>query len=46
MFKEWFERECQGEQNAVVQSLNTSELETLLQACCASTTPIVHRYPL
>ena len=43
MFKEWFERDCQGEQNAVVQSLNTNELGILLRACCAYSTPIVHR---
>ena len=44
MFKEWYERDCQGEQTAVVQSLNNDELEVLLKSCCAYTTPIVHRF--
>uniref|UniRef100_A0A914HD06 UDP-N-acetylglucosamine transferase subunit ALG14 n=1 Tax=Globodera rostochiensis TaxID=31243 RepID=A0A914HD06_GLORO len=44
MFKEWYERECQGEQNAVIQSIDPDELEELLRTCCAyGPTPVIHR---
>ncbi|KAI3415784.1 UDP-N-acetylglucosamine transferase subunit [Globodera pallida] len=44
MFKEWYERECQGEQNAVIQSIDADELEELLRTCCAyGPTPAIHR---
>uniref|UniRef100_A0A914KUN3 Uncharacterized protein n=1 Tax=Meloidogyne incognita TaxID=6306 RepID=A0A914KUN3_MELIC len=42
LFKEWYERDSQGESNCVVQSLTVNELNQLLTACCAYSTPVVH----
>jgi hypothetical protein len=43
MFKDWYTRECQGESSVVVQQMDANELAILLEACCAYSTPIVHR---
>ncbi|KAF7633351.1 hypothetical protein Mgra_00007233 [Meloidogyne graminicola] len=43
LFKEWYERDSQGENTCVVQSIDDKELDLLLTACCAYSTPIVHR---
>jgi len=43
LFRDWYDRECQGEASIVVLSLDSKELSVLLEACCAYSTPTIHR---
>lgn len=43
LFKDWYDRECLGETSIVALSLDSEELLLLLEACCAYSSPILHR---